>query len=284
MTPLHPHTCLVLLLAAAGWLGFAGAARADTQVGPATVSGEAWFGYEGESGDTGSAYWERYRDSGAGANGGMDLLVEGGDGLYLRSWANSLLATDQEYEVQLGQWGRWEVDFGMSQFYQVFSNQSIAAHNGGTDQDLRPDIMRVGSGAAQETQILAFGSRPSLQFRQRDYHARGTWWASEELTLRAGYQLRDRDGERPFAVVFGTGAGGPYANFRTPVDDHTHLWDGSALLVRHGWNAELGYHGSYYNNQVGAVEVANPTDADPARVDARIRREPDNRAHQFSLS
>ena len=282
MTTRASQTTRVLASATAAWLAAIGAAGADTKLGPATVSGEVWAGYDGESGDTRSAKFKQYRGTGAGAQGGARIRVEDGNGFYLRGWAAELMADDQEYELEFGRYGRWQLDFGMSQFYQYFSENTVAAHGGGNTQMLLPGIVPVATGAAQETQILAFGSRPSLQFRQRDYSAGATWWANEELTLAAGYRLRDRDGERPFAIVFGSGSGGPYANFRSPIDDHSHLWNGSALLVREGWNAEAAYQGSYYDNEAGSITVENASTS--GQTLGRIEREPDNTAHQFSLS
>ena len=277
MTP-PLQTTRALALAAGAWLVLTGAASADTKLGPATVSGEAWLGYDGESGDTRSAKYKQYRGTGAGANAGARFLVEDGGGLYLRGWAAELLSENQEYELEFGRYGSWELDFGLSQFYQEFSENSIAAHGGDRTQTLLPDIFPTGDPVDQETQILRDGSRPSLKFRQRDYRAGATWWAREDLTLDAHYRLRDRDGRRPFALDYGFA----YTNIRAPIDDHSSLWDGSALLVREGWNAELGYQGSHYDNQADSITVENPTTSGSAF--GRISREPDNTAHQFSLS
>ena len=254
------------------------------QVRAQTAEGQVRLGYQGASDDFGSAKFDQYRDEGPGLLLDGYFLLEGEEnGRYFRGWLDQLTNDNQQYRFMLGRYGRYELDFGMSQFWQVESNNGLTPYSSGRNQVLPPGWMATNDPATQLAQLRAGAFGRDLRFRQRNYTSGFRLWPSEDLLLRAHHELRDRDGTRRGSLQFGS-AGGRFMNFAQPVDDHTHVWEGVAALVRPGWNLEFAYDGSAYDNDANnATTVQNATDQGNTTV-GRVVGEPDNRAHQFSLS
>jgi hypothetical protein len=298
-----------LLAAAGALLGLPGGTIADTDLGPVTASGEIELGYQGVGDDWSSAKFEQYRDESPGLIArGLFLLEDEEATRFFRGWFDQLTRDDQEYLFQAGRYGRYRLEFGLSQFYQTFSNNALTPY-GSPGEETRlvlPPGFALSSPFDRdnmETQLSTFSFNPELRFRQRNYTTGISLWATPELLLRSDYELRDRDGTRPHALGFGS-AGGRFVNFRAPVDDHTNNWSGDILLLRERWNLEFDYSGSSYDNDADSVTLESPftptvplgdttqgrISRDPETVplgdttQGRISRDPDNTLHQFSLS
>jgi MtrB/PioB family decaheme-associated outer membrane protein len=281
-----------LLAAAGALLGLPGGTIADTDLGPVTASGEIELGYQGVGDDWSSAKFEQYRDESPGLIArGLFLLEDEEATRFFRGWFDQLTRDDQEYLFQAGRYGRYRLEFGLSQFYQTFSNNALTPY-GSPGEETRlvlPPGFALSSPFDRdnmETQLSTFSFNPELRFRQRNYTTGISLWATPELLLRSDYELRDRDGTRPHALGFGS-AGGRFVNFRAPVDDHTNNWSGDILLLRERWNLEFDYSGSSYDNDADSVTLESPfTPTVPLgdTTQGRISRDPDNTLHQFSLS
>ena len=259
-------------------MGLATAAAAQTH-----VEGEIEAGYQGVSGDFRSAKFDQYRDDGPGVVLNSWFLLERGEGYYTRGWLDNLDGNTQEYRTILGRYGRYRLDLGMSQLPQTFSENALTPYGRvGTRLLLPAGFVRTNAAATLEAQLRALSGNHDLEFRQRDWTAGFEAWATQKLLLSGSYALRERDVTRPYSLNFGS-AGGRYVNFRQPVDDDTHTWKGALTLLRERWNLTFDYNGSIYDNDVESVTVDNPT-LTGATTLGRVSKEPDNSAHQFSLS
>jgi MtrB/PioB family decaheme-associated outer membrane protein len=288
-----PRALRVTLVAAAcALLGPLGPALGDTELGPVTASGEIELGYQGVGDDWGSAKFEQYRDMSPGLIArGLFLLEDEEATRFFRGWLDNLTDRDQEYLFQAGRYGRYEVEFGLSQFYQVYSNNAFTPY--GTPGDQTRLLLPSGFVLSDpfdrnnmQTQLETFALNRDLEFRQRNYTAGFSLWPTEQVLLRSDYELRDRNGVRPHALQFGS-AGGRFVNLRAPVDDHTNNWKGEALLLRDGWNLGFDYRGSSYDNDADSVTLESPYISTPSlgsTTQGRIAQAPDNTLHQFSLS
>ncbi len=281
-----PHLRLLratLVVALSVCLPLGGPALADTQLGPVMASGEVSLGYRGVSNDFRSAKFEQYRDESPGLIAASRFLLEDQEGEhFFQGRLDHLTNDNQEYQFEAGRYGRYRIEGGLSQFWQVFSNNGLSPYSGTDTLSLPPGFVPTDDGAVMEAQLLAFSGDSDLKFRQRNYTAGVAFWPQEELLLSANYALRDRDGTRPAALNFGS-PGGRFVNFSAPVDDLTHNWTSSAVMLRDRWNLKFGYNGSNYDNDADSVTVENPTLTGSTTV-GRLSREPDNRAHQFSVS
>jgi MtrB/PioB family decaheme-associated outer membrane protein len=260
------------------WLASGSPARADTDLGPARVSGEVELGYQAVSGDFGSAKFDQYRDEGPGLLLGGNLLLEEREGdRYLQGFFHNLTRHDQEYETRFGRYGRYELDFGLSQFYQRFSYNARSPYLGSDQLVLPPGWVQTNDPATQLAQLSATTGGRNLGFRQRNWDGGFRMWPRRDWTLSGDYELRERDGTQPYAIPFNFSI----MNFPAPVDDHTQNWDGEIAWSSLGRTLSLDYDGSSYDNRDDAINVDN------ARLGVtigRITRAPDNRAHRVSLS
>ena len=279
------------LFAAVGvLLVLAGEALGETDLGPVTASGEIELGYQGVSDEFGSAKFDQYRDEAPGLIARGHLLMEDEEKRrFFEGWFDQATNDDQEYFVRMGRYGLYKIELGLSQFYQVFSNQGLTPYGGTGNESslfLPPGFVINNDPATMATQLSTWSANRDLRFRQRNYTAGISLWPTEDLLLRSHYELRDRDGSRPFTLQFGS-PGGRFVNYPAAVDDHTHNWKGGALLLREGWNLEFDYKGSSFDNDADSMTLQSPFTPSAALGNTtvgRIAREPDNTLHQFSLS
>jgi MtrB/PioB family decaheme-associated outer membrane protein len=282
-------TCAALLL-----LG-AGSAGADTEVPgvPLVVSGEIEVGGRTTFGDDSETQFEKYRDLGEGVFGGFKFLVEDDQTrYYLRGRGENPGYDDQRYQVEFGRYGQFKIDLFYKELPQVFSNDAMSLYTrqGGNEFLLPANVQTRISGAADpEAQLeIELESAGSVDLRFRQFEGGGGVEVTplEGLTLFSRYRLQDRQGNRAFAMDWGS-PGGNFVNFAAPVDDQLHEVSAGGDYAVGRANFGISYTGSFYENQYRGVTADNPlvdTDADGAASRGRSSLDPDNSAHMINLS
>ena len=276
-------------------------ARAEQELGPVIVSGEAQVGGRIYWDDNGSAKFEEYRDIPEDPFGSLRFLIEDSDRrYYFQAWLDDIAEDDQQYRFEGGRYGRWGIRGLFSEIPHTFSNQAVSPYMpvGNDLLRLRPGFDRTlapGDPAynAQLTPSYRVpGTTPTraqrLDFRTIDGSGEIFFKPTSEWDLSAGYRIIDRDHNRAKAFGFGS-FGGNYINVAAPIDERTHEARADAQYVRETWNIGLNYTGSFFDNDLNSFSADNPlTDPfDETTGDSAVGRAalaPDNSAHLVSIS
>lgn len=281
-----------LLLAASAMLLPVYPSLAETDLGPVQLSGEGEVGGRIVSGDFASSKYEEYRQQRPGAFGNLWFLLDEDDPrYYLRGWSEDAGENDQFYRLEGGRYGLFRIDLQYDELPHVFSNngRTLFTDMGGgvlTFPDATQAAIQAAAGNAAKSALLATAldgaEHVDLDLRIRRGEARFSYEPTPGLELVGGYRARDREGTEPRAMGFGS-PGGTFVNVATPVDDRTHRADAELRLSGETWNAEVGYEGSFYDNDRGALIIDNPLrstdDADDGSSRGRLSLWPDNMAH-----
>lgn len=278
----------------AGLLAVApGAARADVELGGATLSGRAELGARTVTGDWSSAKWDEYRDLRPGLFGNLDFLLEdGARDDYLRGWLTKIGEGDERYELEAGRWGLGRLRLFYGELPVPLSDQARSPYRG-SSEDLRlpPGFQgRVGSfGGALRSSVLRSELSPtpaqSLGWDLRKGEADLSFQPLPGLELAAGYTQWDREGTSPLGLGFGS-PGGNFVRVAAPKSEQIHEVTAAIRMAREIWNLEFEYIGSWFENDYDALRVDNPLTPVDGSAGARgqISTNPDNEAHNFQLT
>lgn len=257
------------------------------------VDAELRMGARTITGDTSSSKFEEYRDLRPGLFGGASFLIDDpNDVTFLWGDFENIGYDDQSYSFEAGQWGRFRLFGDYAELPHVFSNdaRTLYRYSGSNmlllDDALQGAIEAVPAGptqAATRSALLGAGladaRSTSLEYLLRTARAGIILDPREDVELESAYRLVSREGRRPFAMGFGS-PGGNFASFGGPVDERTHEITADARLGRGPWNFEIGYLGSFFENQLNQVTADNPlrlTDSATAGPEmGRLALSPDN--------
>ncbi len=264
-------------------------ARADV------VDAELRLGGRTISGDTHSSKFEEYRDFEAGIFGGGNFLVEDPNGeTFLWGDFENVGYDDQRYSFEAGQWGRLRLFGEYSELPHVFSNDARTLYSySGSNQLLLPDALQasIEAAATNGAKSALLGAaltddahETSLEYQLRTIVGGLIFDPREDLELETAYRQLKRSGRRPFGMGFGS-PGGNFANFAAPIDEHTNEVTADARFGRGPWNLEVGYLGSFFENELNQLTADNPVRlTDSATLGAgqgRISLAPDNSLNNF---
>ena len=253
------------------------------------VDAEVRLGGRTITGDTSSSKFEEYRDLRPGLFGGANFLVDDPNGVtFLWGDFENIGYDDQSYAFEAGQWGRFRLFGDYAELPHVFSNdaRTLYRYSGSNTLDF-PDALQLAlegaPDAATRSALLGAGladaRSTSLDYLLRTARAGLILDPSEDVELETAYRLVAREGRKPFSIGFGS-PGGTFTNYAGPVDERTHEVTADARFGRGPWNLEIGYLGSFFENQLNQVTVDNPlraTDSATAGPAAgRISLSPDN--------
>lgn len=262
-------------------------ASADVLDAELTIGGRAI------SGDTHSSKWEEYRDLEPGLFGDASFWVtDPNDVTFLWGDFENIGYHDQRYQLEAGQWGRLRLFGEYAELPHTFSDDARTLYTySGQNQLNFPDALRgaieaVPAGptqAATRSMLLGNGladaRRTSLDYLLRTYRGGLILDPTEDWELETAYRGLDRSGRRPFAMGYGS-PGSNFANFASPIDERTDEVTADARYGRGPWNFEVGYLGSFFNNDLNHVTADNPlrlTDSATAgSSEGRISLAPDN--------
>lgn len=257
--------------------------------GAEVVDAEVHVGGRAISGDTSSGKWNEYRDLQPGLFGGASFLIDDpNDVTFLWGDFENIGYDDQRYAIEAGQWGRFRLFGEYAELPHVFSNdaRTLYRYSGSNFLDF-PDALQAAIEAAPDaaTRSALLGAgldgarSTSLEYLLRTARAGLILDPCEDVELETAYRLVSREGRKPFSIGFGS-PGGNFANYAGPVDERTHEVTADARFGRGPWNFEIGYLGSFFENQLNQVTVDNPLRATDSATTGpemgRISLAPDN--------
>ena len=258
------------------------AARAEGPVD--LVDFEATLGGRFLSGGFGEAKFREYRDIRPGAFGSGSFLAELDEGReFVRGSVLRVSDSDQAYGLEVGRWNWLRIGADYRETPHTFNTDAMSPYRlSGARLRLPSTFDRVSlqaaTGAAQSALLeseLAADARPvDLGFAYRTGGADLRLTPIPALEIDAGFHVVDRDGTRPLSAVFGS-PGGHFVNFPGRVDERTRRVHGDLRFVQDAWNVELGYVGSFFENDVRGLTLDNPlsaVDANGASATGRISR------------
>ncbi|MDZ4339612.1 MAG: MtrB/PioB family decaheme-associated outer membrane protein [candidate division NC10 bacterium] len=274
--------------------------RAETDLGFATLSGEAEVGGRLIEGDFSSSKFEEYRDLDAGPFGNLQFLIEGKEGKYFFTGSGTDIGEgDQHYEVRIGRYGRYRLELEYDEMPHEFSHTARTLYpRTGSALDFPDATQAAVQGAATAAaraailqNALAGASRVPLEFEQKSGRAELFYRPLADLEVNAGFRIQDKDGTRPFGMGFGS-PGGNFANVAAPINEQTREVTAGVEVAQDTWNIRLDYLGSFYDDALDSVTVDNPLRATDAALvgttsapgRGRTSTAPDNSAHTFRLS
>jgi MtrB/PioB family decaheme-associated outer membrane protein len=262
---------------------------AAAPAGAEVVDAEVRIGGRAISGDTSSSKFEEYRDLQPGLFGGASFLIDDpNDVTFLWGDFENIGYDDQSYSFEAGQWGRFRLFGDYAELPHVFSNDARTLYRySGSNLLLLDDALQgaieAAPDAATRSALLGAGltgaRSTSLDYLLRTARAGIILDPREDVELETAYRLVSREGRKPFSMGFGS-PGGNFTNYGGPVDERTHEITADARFGRGPWNFEIGYLGSFFENQLNQVTVDNPlrlTDSATAGPEmGRIALAPDN--------
>jgi MtrB/PioB family decaheme-associated outer membrane protein len=249
------------LLAGCSLAAAATPARADV------VDAEIWAGGRTISGDTSSSKFNEYRDLEPGGFGGANFLVEDPNGVtFLWGDFDNVGYDNQSYSLEAGQWGRLRLFGEYSELPHIFSNDARSLYiSQGSNYLNFPDALQSAIQAAPTSAAksdllrtnLGNVPRTSLDYQLRTIVGGLIFDPREDLELETAYRQLQRSGRRPFGMGFGS-PGGNFANFAAPIDEQTNEVTADARFGRGPWNLQVGYLGSFFDNDLNQVTADNP--------------------------
>jgi len=289
----------LLLLAAllALLAGSRSPAWADTDLGPLRASGEATVGGRAVAGDWGSSKFNDYRDLRPGLLGGGSFLLEDEkQRYYVKGFADFVGELDQRYDLSAGRYNWFKVETYFEQYPNTFSNdarslyQDIGSGNLVLSNSIQSTIQAAPTTALKSAALgraLDASTHVDLAYKLRETGVRLTLQPLPELALKAGYRLQERVGTRQWGMGMGS-PGSNFVNVAAPIDERTHELTAGIGYNREDGDLQLGYVGSFFENDLDALVVDNPLrlmdgrTAGPSR--GRAVLSPDNSAHTLTLS
>lgn len=271
-------------------LAVATPAAAQFSLGGMNVEGEVEAGFRllpGEPSREDRGKLEEYRDFTEGPFlQGLQLRIFRPDESYSSSFSGARWGQqDQEFSLSAGRLGLWEFGFDWDQTPHVFSTTArmLARQTSGNVFTL----------PTPRPALSAYNEAPRL-------HEIGVRWdtarmsfvltPTPDLELRAEYTRIKKDGDRPFAMAFGS-PGGNFMEILEPIDQTVHDFRLKASLVRENWQIQVGYTFSAFENAFSGVSADNPCAgllacggdaAGPSR--GLVSLPPGNQAHTINLA
>jgi MtrB/PioB family decaheme-associated outer membrane protein len=230
------------------------------------VSGVVEAGGSWSSGDTSDYFFRRYKDVGNGAYiRYFDLSAEQeATANFLESYGGEVGRTDQFYSLTFGRYNAWQVNAFFDEIPSTYSTTYRSLWNGiGSGNVTLSALPPGGSATPIATQaniraVLATTPDSTIGLNRKTGGVRFDWNVGENWKLYASYTNQNRQGSRPFGMVFGGGDGGGNVDIPESIDYNTH--DVLAGLQYNdpltSFNLQLS--ASLFRNGIDTMTVQNP--------------------------
>ncbi len=230
------------------------------------VSGVVEAGGSESFGDTSNYFFQRYKDVG---NGGylryFDLTAEEeATASFLEGYGGQVGRTDQYYSLAFGRYNAWQVNAFFDEIPTVYSTTYRSLWNGiGSGNATLLSLAPGGSPSPVQTQTniraaLATTPDSNVGVTRKTAGVRFDWNLGENWKLYASYTNQNREGSRPFGMVFGGVDGGGNVDITEAIDYNTH--DVLAGLQYNdpltSFNLQLS--ASLFRNGIDTMTVQNP--------------------------
>ena len=211
-------------------------------------------------------------------------------GLFLEARGGAVGRDDQFYAGEFSWLGRFRLRTHYSGVPRSYARDAKTLYQGLGNENLR---LRAGltPGANDDPTLVMALSDPALrrsrlEVQRNDGSVQADAWLRPDTRLFARYEVREREGERPFggSWLYATGfAQARAAETIEPIDDLTHDFSVGAQYAKPNVQANLTYTGSLYRNHHEKLVWDNPfaLSGDPTGIIERGRfaLAPDNDWH-----
>lgn len=255
------------------------------------------FGYIANAGEADEAAFRKYADRSDGFLVGRFLLEgqERATGYHFEIGGGSVGRTDQFYNVELGRYGLFSLRGGFDSLEHQSMDDARVLFDGVGSESLTLPAPLVPGLNTQSDVIAALDTigRTRLSQKREETEVELRLAIHPRLTLIADYQLREREGERPFGgtlgVTFSSENAGSVAETIAPEESNTHNFSAALQYAARNLQANLRYRGSIYDNQNTSLAWENPFSAFEVGGTAfqgvprgRAALAPDNQLHQIT--
>jgi MtrB/PioB family decaheme-associated outer membrane protein len=203
--------------------------------------------------------------------------------------------SDQFFYVELGQHGLFRLRGGFDSLEHLSMGDARVLF-GGVGSELLTLPAPLVPGLNTQTDVnaaLATTGRTRLSQKREETEVELRLAIHPRLTLIADYQLREREGERPFGgtlgLTFSAENAGSVAETIAPEESNTHNFSAALQYADRNLQANLRYRGSIYDNQNSSLTWENPFSAFEVGGTAfqgvprgRAALAPDNQLHQIT--
>lgn len=230
------------------------------------VSGVVEAGGSWSSGDTSDYFFRRYKDVGNGVYlRYFDLTAEQeSTASFVETYGGQVGRTDQFYSLAFGRYNAWQVNAFFDEIPSIYSTTYRSLWNGiGSGNVTLSALTPGGSPTPVETQanireVLATTPDSTVGLNRKTAGVRFDWNLGDNWKLYASYTNQNRQGSRPFGMVFGGGDGGGNVDITEAIDYNTH--DILAGLQYNdpltSFNLQLS--ASLFRNGIDTMSVQNP--------------------------
>jgi MtrB/PioB family decaheme-associated outer membrane protein len=223
---------------------------------------------------------------------------DGDSTMYWELTGTNLGLSSRSVRGEFGYQGTFSVygEYDQIPHYRLDSAQTPFRGAGSTSLTLPPGWVPAGD-APDFTTLDASLRSVDIKTERKKYGGGFSWNFAKDLALSGSYHREDKDGLETIAGIFGTNGGNPRSTILPkPIDYTTHDADVTLSYNRPMLQAQLNYHLSIFNDNQSWLTWANPYNAvggfapwDPSQDfnnggQGRMALEPDNSAHQISLS
>ena len=218
------------------------------------------------SGDTSDYFFQRYKDVG---NGGylryFDLTAEQeATAGFLESYGGQVGRTDQFYGLALGRYNAWRVSAFFDEIPSIYSTTYRSLWNGiGSGNVTLSALTPGGSPTPLQTQAniraaLATTPGSTVGIERKTGGVRFDWNLGENWNLYASYTNQNRQGSRPFGMVFGGGDGGGNIDITEAINSNTHDILAGLQYNDPQTSFNLQLSASLFRNGLDTMSVQNP--------------------------
>jgi MtrB/PioB family decaheme-associated outer membrane protein len=230
------------------------------------VSGVVEAGGSWSSGDTSDYFFRRYKDVG---NGGyiryFDLSAEQeATASFLETYGGEVGRTDQFYSLTFGRYNAWQVNAFFDEIPSTYSTTYRSLWNGiGSGNVTLSTLPPGGSATPIDTQtniraVLATTPDSTIGLNRKTGGVRFDWNVGENWKLYASYTNQNRQGSRPFGMVFGGGDGGGNVDIPESIDYNTHDILAGLQYSDPLTSFNLQLSASLFRNGIDTMTVQNP--------------------------
>jgi MtrB/PioB family decaheme-associated outer membrane protein len=230
------------------------------------VSGSVEAGGSWSSGDTSDYFFRRYKDVG---NGGyvrfFDLTAEQeATARFLETYGGQVGRTDQFYSLVFGRYNAWQVNAFFDEIPSIYSTTYRSLWNGiGSGNATLAALTPGGASTPLDTQaslraLLSTTPDSTVGLQRKTGGVRFDWNVGENWKLFASYANQNRQGSRPFGMVFGGGDGGGNVDIAEAIDYKTHDVLAGLQYSDPQTSFNLQLSASLFRNGIDTMSVQNP--------------------------
>lgn len=255
---------------------------AEQSAGPQARSVDFGIRFNSVEGD--EARFQRFRDLRDGPVFNILHYTRGTETWEVNATAENVGYRDQRYAMDVNRFGRVRFSFEWTQipWFHGTETQTAYDRNGGTFR--LPDALQtaVRTQQATLTDVFGAGARFDTRARRDVADARFSWSATRDSDLNVSFTSQRRSGEQPWGAGFGFTAAD---ELPLSVDQRTSDLNATMQWAREGRVLQVGYFGSFYDNDVQEIVWDSPftlTDAVGNPAQGRMAIFPSSVSHTVS--